>query len=102
GGGGRAFFFLARKSRYVALGMGGFPGSKHSCAVGRGRGGDTPPADKTGASKEGANHGPYRRIAGTQGRIRSFTISGRDPSVPNAGAAGRIHVGPQLARARRP
>ena len=29
--------------------------------------------------------------------IRSFTLSRRDPTVPDAGTAGRIHAGAQLA-----
>src|SRR5262249_26665356 len=46
--------FLRAAGRVVARAMGDRRGPKHGCGVGGGGGAPNPPADKTGASKEGA------------------------------------------------
>ena len=52
------------------------------------------------------NGGPARRINGSRTpddlrRERTFPLSHRDPEVPDAGAAGRVHARQALARAWR-
>ena len=61
-----------------------------------------PPADHRGHNYGGRYHGPCCGLTDPHRRSRSFPLSRRNPPVPDAGAAGGIHAGQELARAWRP
>ena len=74
-----------------------------TCTSGPGSGGGvTERARRKGANLGGRYHGPCHGLADAIRRSRSIPVSRRNPAVPDAGTAGGIHAGQELARAWRP